>query len=54
MCCLPQGVLFNPLTPEWLQTALLSVLLLFVVKKTFSKGFKQWREEKKQSKLSQP
>ena len=39
------GVLFNPLCPEWLQTALLTVLLLVVVRKTFQKGFRQWSEE---------
>ena len=41
------GVLFNPLCPEWLQTALLTVLLLVVVRKTFQKGFRQWSEERK-------
>jgi hypothetical protein len=44
-----QGVLLNPLTPEWLQTALLSVLLIVVVRKTYIKGFKQLREERKAS-----
>ena len=41
------GVLLNPITPEWLQTALLTVLLLVVVRKTFQKGFRQWHEEQK-------
>ena len=41
------GVLFNPLCPEWLQTALLTVGLLIVVRKTFAKGFRQWNEEQK-------
>ena len=41
------GVLFNPLCPEWLQTALLALLLLVVVRKTFQKGFRQWSEEQK-------
>jgi len=40
-------VLFNPLCPEWLQTALLTVGLLIVVRKTFAKGLRQWREEQK-------
>lgn len=44
-----QGVILNPLTPEWLQTALLSVLLVVVVRKTYAKGFKQLQEEKKSS-----
>lgn len=39
------GVLFNPVTPEWLQTLLLAALLAVVVRKTFEKGFKQWRSE---------
>ena len=41
------------MTPEWLQTVLLSVLLLVVVRKTFAKGFKQWAEEKKSSQSQQ-
>lgn len=40
-------MLFNPLCPEWLQTALLTVGLLIVVRKTFAKGFRQWNEEQK-------
>jgi hypothetical protein len=41
------GVLFNVLFPEWLQTALLVVLLGVVVKKTAGKGVKQWQQEQK-------
>lgn len=41
------GVLFNVLFPEWLQTALLVVLLGVVVKKTATKGAKQWQQEQK-------
>lgn len=48
-----QGVLLNPLTPEWLQTALLSVLLVVVVRKTYAKGFKQLHEEQKAGKSHQ-
>jgi hypothetical protein len=40
-------VLFNVLFPEWLQTALLVVLLGVVVKKTAGKGVKQWQQELK-------
>ncbi len=43
---LSAGVLFNPLMPEWLQTALLAVVLVVVVRKTYAKGFKQWSTEK--------
>ncbi|KAK9832849.1 hypothetical protein WJX81_007097 [Elliptochloris bilobata] len=39
------GVLFNVLFPEWLQTALLVVLLAVVVWKTAAKGLKQWQQE---------
>ena len=35
------------LFPEWLQTALLVVLLGLVVKKTATKGVKQWQQEQK-------
>ena len=35
------------LFPEWLQTALLVVLLALVVKKTATKGAKQWKQEQK-------
>ena len=41
------GVLFNVLIPDWLQTALLTVLLLFVINKTVRKGIKQWRQEQR-------
>ena len=41
------GVLFNVLFPDWLQTALLTVLLLFVINKTVRKGVKQWSQEQK-------
>ena len=41
------GVLFNVLFPEWLQTALLVVLLGVVIKKTAGKGVKQWQQEQK-------
>ena len=34
--------------PEWLQTVLLTILLLFVINKTARKGLNQWRMEKKQ------
>ena len=40
-------VLFNVLFPDWLQTALLTVLLLFVINKTVRKGIRQWRQESK-------
>jgi hypothetical protein len=41
------GVLFNVLFPDWLQTALLTVLLLFVIDKTVRKALTQWRQEQK-------
>ncbi|EIE19332.1 hypothetical protein COCSUDRAFT_44684 [Coccomyxa subellipsoidea C-169] len=41
------GVLLNVLVPDWLQTALLTVLLLFVINKTVRKGITQWRQEQK-------
>ena len=41
------GVLLNVLVPDWLQTALLTVLLLFVINKTVRKGIKQWRQEQR-------
>lgn len=44
--CAP-GVVLNPISPEWLQTLLLTFLLLLVVRKTFEKGTKQWNEEQK-------
>ena len=40
-------VLFNVLFPDWLQTALLTLLLLFVINKTVRKGVRQWRQETK-------
>jgi len=40
-------VLFNVLFPDWLQTALLTVLLLFVINKTVRKGMRQWQQESK-------
>ena len=40
-------VLFNVLFPDWLQTALLTVLLLFVINKTVHKGIRQWQQESK-------
>lgn len=41
------GVLFNVLFPEWLQTALLVILLGVVIRKTAGKGIKQWQQEQK-------
>ena len=41
------GVVLNPMTPEWLQTLLLTILLIVVVRKTFQKGVRQWHEERK-------
>ena len=35
------------LFPDWLQTALLTVLLLFVINKTVRKGITQWRQEQR-------
>ncbi len=35
------------LFPDWLQTALLTVLLLFVINKTVRKGVTQWRQEQR-------
>ena len=40
-------VLLNVLFPDWLQTALLTLLLLFVINKTVRKGIRQWRQESK-------
>ena len=40
-------VLFNVLFPDWLQTALLTILLLFVINKTVRKGIRQWQQESK-------
>ena len=35
------------MTPVWAQTLLLSVLLLFVIVKTFGKAVRQWQAEQK-------
>ena len=40
-------VLLNVLFPDWLQTALLTILLLFVINKTVRKGIRQWQQESK-------
>ncbi len=47
MVLVPPGVLLNVLVPDWLQTALLTLLLLFVINKTVRKGITQWRQEQK-------
>ena len=39
------GVVLCPLSPEWVQTALLSVLLMAVTHRTFSQGVGKWRQE---------
>lgn len=39
------GVVLCPMSPEWLQTLLLSVLLVAVTQKIFSQGVQKWREE---------
>ena len=36
------------MTPVWAQTLLLSVLLLFVIVKTFGKAVRQWQAEQRQ------
>ncbi len=41
-----QGVLVAPVIPEWLQTALLTVLLAYVASKTLAKGQKQFQKER--------
>lgn len=41
------GVVLCPLSPEWVQTALLSVLLVAVTHKTFSQGVAKWRQEQR-------
>ena len=46
-------MLFNVLFPDWLQTALLTILLLFVINKTVRKGLKQWQQESKAIKQHQ-
>lgn len=45
------GVLFNVLLPRWLQTVLLTILLVSVVYKTLSRGLKMWRSERKDAAL---
>ena len=40
------GVLGNVLLPDWLQTGLLTLLLLFVVYKTALKAYHQWDLER--------
>jgi hypothetical protein len=37
--------------PNWLQTVLLTILLLIVVRKTLAKGLKMWQSEKKDVQL---
>ncbi len=39
------GVVLCPMSPEWLQTLLLSVLLVAVSQKVFGQGVRKWREE---------
>ena len=39
------GVVLCPLSPEWVQTVLLSVLLMAVTQKTFSHGMTRWQQE---------
>lgn len=39
------GVVLCPLSPEWLQTTLLSVLLVAVTHRTCSQGVNKWRQE---------
>ena len=43
--CVCTGVLLNVLFPDWLQTLLLTILLLFVINKTVRKGIHQWHQE---------
>lgn len=45
------GVLFNVLLPRWLQTILLTLLLLAVIYKTLTKAVKMWRSEQKNVEL---
>ena len=47
------GVYFNVLFPSWLQTILLTVLLLAVICKTLGKGLRMWQSEKKDAALKQ-
>ena len=44
---LSAGVLCINVIPVWAQTLLLSVLLLFVIVKTFGKAVRQWQAEQK-------
>ena len=39
------GVVLCPLSPEWVQTVLLSALLMAVTHKTFSHGIIRWQQE---------
>lgn len=48
------GVLFNVLIPGWLQTILLTALLLYVIKKTAHKGINQWKMEQRQKSKQEP
>ena len=41
------GVFANVLMPSWLQTVLLTILLLIVIRKTLAKGLKMWQSERK-------
>ena len=44
-------MLFNVLLPRWLQTVLLTLLLLSVVYKVLMRGVKMWRSERKDAVL---
>jgi hypothetical protein len=48
-----QGVLVAPVIPEWLQTALLTVLLAYVASKTLAKGQKQFQKERSSAQTAQ-
>ena len=39
------GVVLNPLSPEWVQTTLLSCLLVAITQKTVNQGVRHWRAE---------
>lgn len=54
MSCPFAGVLFNVLMPGWLQTILLTLLLLVVINKTARKGLSQWRLEQRQHAKQEP
>jgi len=45
------GVFANVLMPGWLQTILLTILLLIVIRKTLANGLKMWRSEQKDVEL---